>query len=143
MKSEPESRPYPQTALPCDYAVPLRATIFGHWGADNEIRCARPEDGAPETIGHISARRVPIVPGMIHMALSPDGHSLAVPLMDGATTNIWALPTTGGPMRPLTDFGERSIVIARSVSWSRDSRNIYAAVSETETDIVLLGGLIS
>jgi eukaryotic-like serine/threonine-protein kinase len=125
------------------YAVSLRSTIFGHWGADHEIRCARPEDGASETIGHVSGRRVPIVPGMLHMALSPDGRWLAVPLMDGATTNIWALPTTGGPMRPLTDFGERSIVIARSVSWSRDSRYIYAAVSEAETDIVLLGGLIS
>jgi len=28
------------------------------------------------------------------------------------------------------------------VSWSRDSQHIYAAVSERQTDVVLLAGLI-
>jgi hypothetical protein len=45
-------------------------------------------------------------------------------------------------MRRLTDFGERSIMISRSVSWSADSRYLYAAVAEVETDIVLFDGLI-
>ena len=45
-------------------------------------------------------------------------------------------------MSPVTDFGDRSIMIVRSVSWSRDSQHIYAAVAETQTDVVLLAGLI-
>jgi len=119
------------------YVMPLRATVFGVWGADHEIRCARPEDGPFETIGHISGGRVAIAPIMLHITLSPDGRWLAVPLSDGATSNIWVLPTGGGPMTPITDFGERSVVIARNVSWSQDSQHVYAAVTETETDIVL------
>jgi len=45
-------------------------------------------------------------------------------------------------MQPVTDFGERIVVIARSVSWSADSQSIYAAVAEIGTDIVLLNGLL-
>jgi hypothetical protein len=45
-------------------------------------------------------------------------------------------------MRPITDFGDRSVVIARRVSWSPDSKFIYAAVAETDGDIVLLDGLV-
>ena len=45
-------------------------------------------------------------------------------------------------MKPLTDFGDRSVTIARSVSWSADSQHIYAAVAENDTDIVLIDGLI-
>jgi len=59
-----------------------------------------------------------------------------------ATTNIWTLPTTGGAMSRVTDFGERSILMVRSVSWSHDSQHIYAAVAERQTDVVLLAGLI-
>jgi hypothetical protein len=33
-------------------------------------------------------------------------------------------------------------VIARSVSWSADSQFLFAAVAETETDIVLFDGLL-
>jgi hypothetical protein len=43
-------------------------------------------------------------------------------------------------MRPFTDFGDHSIVIPRSVSWSPDSRYVYAGVAETDADIVLLHG---
>ena len=74
--------------------------------------------------------------------LSPDGQWLAGPLIDGATTNLWALPTSGGDWKQITDFGDRSTVIARSVSWSPDSGHIYAAIADTETDIVLLNGLL-
>jgi hypothetical protein len=42
---------------------------------------------------------------------------------------------------PVTDSGERSTVISRSVSWSADSRSMYAAVAEVETDVVRVGGL--
>ena len=76
------------------------------------------------------------------MSVSPDGEWLAMPLADGATTNLWALPTAGGPMRPLTDFGNRSLLIARRVSWSPDSKFLFAAVAETDADVILLDGLL-
>jgi Tol biopolymer transport system component len=73
--------------------------------------------------------------------LSPDGQWLTMPLSDGATTNVWVQPTSGEAMRPITDFGARSVLIARRVSWSPDSKFIYAAVADTDGDIVLLDGL--
>ena len=78
----------------------------------------------------------------VSLVISPDGQHLATLLIDGTTTNIWLLPTAGGPMKPVTDFGDQSVVIARSVSWSRDGQYIYAAVAKTLTDIVLLDGLL-
>jgi Tol biopolymer transport system component len=77
------------------------------------------------------------------IVLSPDGRYLATAFVDGGTTNLWVVPTDGGPMRPVTDFGDRSVLIARNVSWSADSQHIYAAVAEIRTDIVLLDGLIA
>jgi Tol biopolymer transport system component len=65
-----------------------------------------------------------------------------MPLRDAGTTNIWAFPTNGGPARQLTDFGQRPILIARQVSWSPDGTFIYAAVVETDADIVLLDGVL-
>jgi serine/threonine protein kinase/WD40 repeat protein len=101
---------------------------------------AHPLDAPAETLATIPGERLP---GRVpNLALSPDGQQLAVALIDGGTTNIWTLPTAGGPMRPVTDFGNRSTLFARSISWSRDGQYIYAAVAERETDIVLLAGLI-
>ena len=79
---------------------------------------------------------------MLLPVLSPDGRWLAAPLIDGGTTNLRAFPTSGGDWKQITDFGDRSTVIARSVSWSPDSGHIYAAIADTETDIVLLNGLL-
>ena len=45
-------------------------------------------------------------------------------------------------MRRLTDFGERSVLIARRITWAPDSRNIYTAVAETDADVVSLVGLL-
>jgi Tol biopolymer transport system component len=123
------------------YGVTLRSNLFGYERSDKEIRCARPEDGASETIVCIPAERIAGVPPVLYMVVSPDGTWLAMPLLDGATTNLWLLPTSRGTMKPITDFGDRSIEIARSISWSADSRHIYAAVAELETDIVLIDGL--
>jgi Tol biopolymer transport system component len=118
-------------------AFPLR----GIWGMGfTEYIRARPFDGPGETVARVAGERVPArVP---NIALSPDGEHLAVLLIDGATTNIWRLPASGGAMSPITDYGDRCTLIARNVSWSRDSRHIYAAVAERQTDVVLLAGLI-
>ena len=76
------------------------------------------------------------------LALSPDGRRLATALTDGATTNLWELSVANGTMRQLTDFGDRQTMIARSLAWSADGRHLYAAVEESERDIVLFDGLL-
>ena len=106
--------------------------------------CSAPVvDGSPSVMASVSSDRTPLGRrDLFQPFLSPDSRWLAAPLMDGATSNIWTLPTTGGPMRALTDFGDRPIMIARSVSWSADSQSLYAAVAELESDVVLWDGLI-
>ena len=105
-----------------------------------DIRAATPEDGPFRVIARIPASRVPMWQ-IINPALSPDGKWLALALTDGFTTNVWALSTTTGEWRQITDFGERATFIARRVSWSSDGRSILAAVAEGDSDIVLLEGL--
>jgi Tol biopolymer transport system component len=102
-----------------------------------EIHAASPEDAPSRVLASISPRRVPQWQ-IINPALSPDGAQLAMPLTDGATTNIWALSTTSGEWRQVTDFGDRPIYIARRVSWAPDGRSIVAAIGEGDADIVLL-----
>ena len=130
----------------CDAACPRRradGTLYfarGAWQNTNEIYKAKPEDDErAELVTRFPASLVPLWP--TGFALSPDGRWIAMPLKDGGTTNIWAIPTDGGPYRQLTDFGRRPILIARQVSWSRDGKSIYAAVAERDADIVLLEGI--
>jgi Tol biopolymer transport system component len=106
----------------------------------SEIRKAQPEDGPAQPFAYIAQSRIPLMPqGYV---LSPDDRWLTMPLKDAGTTNIWALPTNGGPARQLTDFGHRPILIARQVSWSPNGKFVYAAVVETDADIVLLDGIL-
>ena len=104
-----------------------------------EIHAASPEDAPSRIVAQIPASRVPQWQ-IINPSLSPDGQSLAMPLTDGVTTNIWILSTTTGQWRQVTDFGQRAIFIARRVSWSADGRSIVAAVGEADSDIVLFSG---
>jgi Tol biopolymer transport system component/predicted Ser/Thr protein kinase len=108
--------------------------------APGEIRKAEPANAPSQPFAYVSPSRIPLVPqGYV---LSPDDRWLALPLTDAGTTNIWAFPTSGGPARQLTDFGQRSILIARQVSWSPDGKLVYAAVVETDADVVLLDGML-
>jgi Tol biopolymer transport system component len=109
---------------------------------DHEIGRATPENGPSQILARVSGSRVAISRRHLVPVLSPDGRWLTMPLRDGSTSNIWLLPTGGGALRPLTDFGDRSVIIARSVSWSRDGSSIYGAVADTDSDIVLLDGLL-
>ena len=109
------------------------------WG-DVEIRRADTETAPSEVLAHVVSSRVR--PIMFIPALSPDGAMLAMGLQDGPTTNLWVLPTSGGPMRQVTSFDDRSVLITRRPSWSSDSRHLYAAVAEIEIDVVLLDGLL-
>ncbi|HEV8253716.1 MAG TPA: protein kinase [Vicinamibacteria bacterium] len=107
---------------------------------DYELRAASPPEGPSRLLAKIAAARVPSWQ-LFHPVISPDGLWLALPLTDGATTNIWAISTRDGSLRALTDFGQRPTFIARRVSWSSDGRSIYAALGEGDADVVLLAGL--
>jgi eukaryotic-like serine/threonine-protein kinase len=108
--------------------------------APGEIQRADPENGPARLFIKVGQSRIPFLPQ--GYALSPDDGWLAMPLRDSNTTNIWAFSTKDGAPRQLTDFGQRSTLIARQVSWSRDGRSVYAAVVETDADIVLLDGVL-
>lgn len=101
-----------------------------------EIHVATPEDAPSRVLARIPASRAPQWQ-IVSPALSPDGKSLAMPLTDGVTTNIWSLSTSTGLWRQVTDFGERPLFIARRVSWSSDGRSILAAIGEGDSDIVM------
>jgi Tol biopolymer transport system component len=101
-----------------------------------EIHAATPEGAPSRVIAWIASSRAPQWQ-IINPALSPDGSSLAMPLTDGVTTNIWTLSTSTGQWRQITDFGVQPIFIARRVSWSADGRSILAAVGEGDADIVV------
>jgi Tol biopolymer transport system component len=121
------------------YYARILTQATGAW--DFELRRARAEDGPSEVIGRVAGARVPATAINFHAFLSPDGQSLAMPLLDGSTTNLWGLSTATGQWRKLLDFGERNVVIARRVAWSKEGRHVYASVAEVESDIVMLIGL--
>jgi Tol biopolymer transport system component len=102
-------------------------------------RCS-PPDSSGERLARVAGQRMPA--RIVAFVMSPDGSYVATSLIDGGTTNLWLLPTDGGPMKVITDFGDRAVVIARGVSWSADSQFLYAAVNEIRSDIVLLDGLL-
>jgi TolB protein len=122
------------------YATQLSPGIGGH--GDYEICRTNLGDQSSRVLTRIAASRVPVSQVLIHMFLSPDGSCLAMPLSDGPVCNLWALPTDGSPMRSLTDFGDRSIVIARRIAWSPDGQFLYAGVAETQGDVVSIDGLL-
>ncbi|MBA2305552.1 MAG: serine/threonine-protein kinase, partial [Acidobacteria bacterium] len=101
-----------------------------------EVHAATPEDAPSRLLSRIPASRAPQWQ-IVNPSLSPNGTSLAMPLTDGVTTNIWTLSAATGGWRQITDFGERPIFIARRVSWSADGRSILAAVGEGDADIVM------
>lgn len=109
---------------------------------DIEILSARPENGPSDLLARIPSSRLPLGGWVWQLVLSPDGKWLAAPFLDRGTANLWAMPADGGPMRQLTDFGQRSILIVRRISWSPDNKSIYAALADTDADVVLLDGLL-
>jgi Tol biopolymer transport system component len=108
--------------------------------SDMEILVANPENGRERRLARISGSRLSSWL-LMQPVLSPDGTWLALLLTDGPTTDIWAQPTAGGPMRRITDFGRQATFITRRVSWSSNGHSIYAAVGKGEADIVLLSNL--
>jgi Tol biopolymer transport system component len=121
------------------YYARILTQVTGAW--DFEIRTARPEDGPSQVIGTLSGSRVPVQEVNMQGYLSPDGKWLAMPLIDGSTTNLWALSTTGGGWRQLTNFRPRNVVIARRIGWARDGKSIYASLADVDSDVVMVLGL--
>jgi Tol biopolymer transport system component len=74
--------------------------------------------------------------------LSPDERWIALPLIDNATTNLYAVSTSGGEMRQVTDFGDRPVQITRSASWTPDGNALYVALAPAATDVILYDDLL-
>jgi Tol biopolymer transport system component len=121
------------------FASPTRRTN-GPW--EWNLRKARPETATAIDLVKVSGSRIPVRMAAFNPTLSPDEKWLAQPLIDGAATNLWLISAADGSMRRITDFGDRAVVIARRVSWSRDSRFIYAAVADVDADVVVLRNLL-
>jgi Tol biopolymer transport system component/DNA-binding winged helix-turn-helix (wHTH) protein len=124
---------------------PDGSTLYYYNSVDNafgiEIWKARVNEPS-KLLARIPGSRLPFDGFVWQQVLSPDGNWLAAPFQGGGTTNLWAMPVDGGPMRQITDFGQRSVMIVRRISWSPDGKYIYAAVADTDADIVLLDGLL-
>ena len=106
-----------------------------------EVWKATPMDtGTPEALVTNLASRIPLLPHQY--VLSSNDRWLAAPLRDRGTTNLWIISTKDGSLRPVTDFQQRSTTIGRQVSWSTDNKYIFAALVETDADIVLLEGVL-
>jgi Tol biopolymer transport system component len=106
-----------------------------------QVRALSLDTGASKLVTTIPASRVPSWQ-IVNPSLSPDGKWLAQPLTDGFATNIWAYSIDQARWQQVTDFGDRSVFIARRVSWSADGKSILAAVGEGDADVVLFTGLI-
>ena len=122
------------------YAVVERALTDGR--PEIEIHALPLAGGAARLVKTFNASQVALSYGPFNPALSPDGRWLAMPLIDGFTSNIWVLSTDDGRLHQVTNFGDRAVFIARRVSWSSDGRSILAAIGEGDADVVLLEGLI-
>jgi Tol biopolymer transport system component len=109
-------------------------------GADMEIRVASPEGAPGKALARLAASQVPDW-GFFHPVISPDGKWLALSRNDDLTNNLWTVSTADGSFHQVTEFRPRRVSIARRVSWSADGRFLFAAVAESESDIVLLTGL--
>lgn len=107
-----------------------------------QMRRGRLEGGEGRLLGRVATDRIPVSRTFITGTLSPDRRFLALPLLDGSTTNIWLIDAEGGGLRPATDFAGEPTLISRRVSWTPDSQSIVAAVAYRHSDVILLDGLL-
>jgi Tol biopolymer transport system component len=109
----------------------------------SEIRVASLPDGPSRLLTTISGSMIPAGVPVIQPIVSPDGKWLALLLHGQNNDEIWLLSPAGGTMHRMTDFGDRRISLARRVSWSPDSRFIYAALGDHDSDIVSIADLVA
>ncbi len=134
----------------CNAGVPTLSadSLFyspGGPGNANEIFKTALQGRPGQFLTRYARSRMPLWP--TGSVASPDGRWLALPLKDGGTSNIWAISTETSSSKPaayrqITDFGPRAILIARQVSWSKDGKFIYAAVAESDSDVVLFDSTV-
>lgn len=98
------------------------------------------ETGTAQPLVEGLQSRIPMWPHHYH--LSSNDRWLAVPLRDRGTTNLWIVSTETGELVQVTDFEQRATTIGRQVSWSSDDEHIFAALLETDADIVLVDGAL-
>jgi Tol biopolymer transport system component len=110
---------------------------------ESNIHSAAPENGPSKHLVTIPGSRLPTGVPVLHPVPSPDGKWLAFPLHNVNADELWGVSTADGRLRRFTDFGSRRTFIARRVSWSSDSRFLFAAVGDGDADIVAFEGLLT
>jgi hypothetical protein len=104
------------------------------------LRVSPIETGVAEPLVTIPQSRIPLWPHQY--GLSPDDRWLVMPLIDHGTTNLWLVSTEDASLRQVTDFGREPTLIGRQVTWSGDSRHVFAAVMRIDADVVALEGAL-
>jgi eukaryotic-like serine/threonine-protein kinase len=66
---------------------------------------------------------------------TPDGKSVAYPILEKGVENIWIQPLDGSPGRQITHFNSEQI---GSFHWSPDGKNLGIVRGHTDSDVVLL-----
>ncbi len=65
---------------------------------------------------------------------TPDGKALTFPWQEGATTNLWSQPISGGPPHQITHFPDNVIAYA----WSPDGKRFAVTRQVISRDVVLI-----
>ena len=106
-----------------------------------EVRRGPIDGGRGRPLTRVAMQRMPVSPAFANGTLSPDGKFLALPMMDDVSANVWLIGAETGDLRRITEFNEPTVIVRR-VSWTPDSRWIYAAVARQNSDVILLDGLL-
>lgn len=118
----------------------LQPQMNGSGTPDYDVRVASPENGPTRVLARISGTRAPRWQ-ILQPTISHNGQWLALPLTDGATTNLFLMSTIDGSLRPVTDFGSRKTFIVRRVSWSSDDLFLFAAIADGDADVIRMDGI--
>ena len=69
------------------------------------------------------------------VVFTPDGKSVAYPILESGVSNIWVHPLDGSSGRQITNFKSGTF---RSFSWSPDGKSLAVIRDVSQSDVVLL-----
>ena len=117
------------------YFVVERPAVNG--GTDYEVHVASPENGPSRILAQIPAADT-------SLAADPSGHLArrqvaGASLTDGFATNLWALPTSGGPLRQRPTSVNAPLHRAPRVMVGRRQGDLPRSVKETPMSCCFAG----
>lgn len=121
----------------------MEAAYFPAVSPDGEMLAYYCEDSTEKTgvevvslNGKNSTKRFRIAKGTIRW--TPDGRSLLYVKNEGGVSNLWSLPISGKPPRPMTHFN--NLLIA-NFDLSRDGKQFVMTRGTANRDVVLIRDL--